>query len=110
MDSHFETDNGYQPDTDAEHAMDEEGVESGIGEEQPDDYFNLAELEILAQRRREWMQARKKEKPIILWEIYKEFGKMEENHNLRPAEWQKKEEVWSKLFNIHFSHPPNETY
>ncbi|KAI6027089.1 hypothetical protein EDC04DRAFT_2605960 [Pisolithus marmoratus] len=99
MDSHFETDNGYQPDTDAEHAMDEEGMESGIGEEQPDDYFNLAELEILAWRWREWMQARKKEKPIILWEIYKEFGKMEENRNLRPAEWQEKEEhitAWLK--------------
>ncbi|KAI6041033.1 hypothetical protein EDC04DRAFT_2601947 [Pisolithus marmoratus] len=83
----------------AEHAMDEEGVESGIGEEQPDDYFNLAELEILAQRQREWMQARKKEMPIILWEIYKEFGKMEENCNLRPAEQQEKEEhitAWLK--------------
>ncbi|KAI5994950.1 hypothetical protein EDC04DRAFT_2613082 [Pisolithus marmoratus] len=99
MDSHFEADNGYQPDTDAEHAMDEEGMESGIGEEQPDGHFNLAELEILAQRQREWMQARKKDKPIILWEIYKEFGKIEENCNLRPVEWQEKEEhitAWLK--------------
>ncbi|KAI6021187.1 hypothetical protein EDC04DRAFT_2607253 [Pisolithus marmoratus] len=92
MESHFETDNGYQTDTDAEHAVDEEGEESGIGAEQPDGHFNLAEWEILAQRQREWMQATKREKPIILWEIYKEFGKMGENHNLRPAEWQEKEE------------------
>ncbi|KAI6041603.1 hypothetical protein EDC04DRAFT_2601544 [Pisolithus marmoratus] len=99
MDSHFETDNGYQTDTDAEHAVDEEGEESVIEAEQPDGHFNLAELEILARSRREWMQARKKEKPIILREIYKEFGKMEKNRNLRPAEWQEKEEhitAWLK--------------
>ncbi|KAI6041929.1 hypothetical protein EDC04DRAFT_2601240 [Pisolithus marmoratus] len=99
MESHFETDNGYQADTDAEHAVDEEGEESGIGAEQPDGHFNLAEQEILTWRWREWMQAMKTEKPIISWEIYKEFGKMEENCNLRPAEQQEKEEhinAWLK--------------
>ncbi|KAI6034784.1 hypothetical protein EDC04DRAFT_2604938 [Pisolithus marmoratus] len=99
MESHFETDNGYQTETDAEHAVDEEGEESGIGAEQPDGHFNLAEWEILARRQREWMQAMKKEKPIILQEIYKEFGKMGENCNLRPAECQEKEEhinAWLK--------------
>ncbi|KAI6033621.1 hypothetical protein BKA83DRAFT_15996 [Pisolithus microcarpus] len=99
MDSHFETGYGYLSDADAECAVDEEGEESAIGEEQPDGPFNIAELEILARRQREWMQARKKEKPVILREIYKEFAKLEKNHNLRPVERQEKEEqitAWLK--------------
>ncbi|KAI6026216.1 hypothetical protein BKA83DRAFT_18998 [Pisolithus microcarpus] len=99
MDSHFETGYGYPSDADAECAVDEEGEESAIGEEQPDGPFNIAELEILARRRREWMQARKKEKPVILREIYKEFAKLEKNHDLRPVERREKEEqitAWLK--------------
>ncbi|KAI6013785.1 hypothetical protein BKA83DRAFT_4499789 [Pisolithus microcarpus] len=99
MDSNFETDYGYPSDPDTERAVDEEGEESGNGEEQTDGPFNLAELEILARRQREWNQARKKEKPIILREIYKEFAKMEKNRDLRPVEWQEKEEqitAWLK--------------
>ncbi|KIK22173.1 hypothetical protein PISMIDRAFT_11770 [Pisolithus microcarpus 441] len=92
MDTPFETDFGYVSDTDAEHAVDEDGDESGIGEEQPEGPFNLAELEILAHRRREWTQAWKKEKAIILREIYKEFAKIRKNHNLSLAECQEKEE------------------
>ncbi|KAI6012324.1 hypothetical protein BKA83DRAFT_4130846 [Pisolithus microcarpus] len=92
MDSNFKTDYGYPSDPDTECAVDEEGEESGNGEEQTDGPFNLAELEILAHRWREWNQARKKEKPIILQEIYKEFAKMEKNHDLRPVErWEKEE-------------------
>ncbi|KAI6014237.1 hypothetical protein BKA83DRAFT_18735 [Pisolithus microcarpus] len=85
MDSNFETDYGYPSDPDTERAVDEEGEES--------------ELEILTCRRREWNQARKKEKPIILREIYKEFAKMEKNRDLRPVERQEKEEqitAWLK--------------
>ena len=100
MDSHFETDYGYLSHTDADHGVDEEGVESTNGEEQLDGPFNLAELEILARRRREWTQARKKEKAIILREIYKEFAKIGRNRDLSLAELREKEEVWSALFNI----------
>ncbi|KAI6016815.1 hypothetical protein BKA83DRAFT_15752 [Pisolithus microcarpus] len=99
MDSNFETDYGYPSDPDTERAVDEEGEESGNGEEQMDSPFNLAELEILACRQREWNQARKKEKPIILWEIYKEFAKMEKNCNLRPVErWEKEESVVQEIY------------
>ncbi|KIK20552.1 hypothetical protein PISMIDRAFT_12920 [Pisolithus microcarpus 441] len=99
MDTPIETDFGYASDTDAEHAVDEDGDESGIGEEQPEGPFNLAELEILARRRREWTQAWKKEKAIILREIYKEFTKIGRNHDLSLAECQEKEEkitAWLK--------------
>ncbi|KAI6022173.1 hypothetical protein BKA83DRAFT_4125941 [Pisolithus microcarpus] len=99
MDTPFETDFGYVSDTDAERAVDEDGDESGIGEEQPEGPFNLAELEILAHRRREWTQARKKEKAIILREIYKEFTKIGRNCDLSLAECQEKEEkitAWLK--------------
>ncbi|KAI6037339.1 hypothetical protein BKA83DRAFT_4120839 [Pisolithus microcarpus] len=99
MDTPFETDFGYASDTDAERAVDEDGDESGIGEEQPEGPFNLAELEILAHRRREWTQAQKKEKAIILQEIYKEFAKIGRNHDLSLAECQEKEEkitAWLK--------------
>ncbi|KAI6012855.1 hypothetical protein BKA83DRAFT_4500520 [Pisolithus microcarpus] len=99
MDTPFETDFGYASDTDAERAVDEDGDESGIGEEQPEGPFNLAELEILARRRREWTQARKKEKAIILREIYKEFTKIGRNRDLSLAECQEKEEkitAWLK--------------
>ncbi|KAI6037297.1 hypothetical protein BKA83DRAFT_12920 [Pisolithus microcarpus] len=99
MDTPIETDFGYASDTDAEHAVDEDGDESGIGEEQPEGPFNLAELEILACRRREWTQAWKKEKAIILREIYKEFTKIGRNHDLSLAECQEKEEkitAWLK--------------
>ncbi|KAI5986650.1 hypothetical protein EDD15DRAFT_2373116 [Pisolithus albus] len=93
MDSQFDTDFGYASDADAELAGDEEGDGSGIGEEQPEGPFNLAELEILARRRREWTQARKKEKAIILREIYKEFAKIGRNRNLSLVQRQEKEEV-----------------
>ncbi|KAI6016987.1 hypothetical protein BKA83DRAFT_4128661 [Pisolithus microcarpus] len=99
MDTPFETDFGYASDTDAERAVDEDGDESGIGEEQPEGPFNLAELEILARRRREWTQAQKKEKAIILREIYKEFTKIGRNRDLSLAECQEKEEkitAWLK--------------
>ncbi|KAI6032154.1 hypothetical protein BKA83DRAFT_4488748 [Pisolithus microcarpus] len=99
MDTPFETNFGYTSDTDAERAVDEDGDESGIGEEQPEGPFNLAELEILARRRREWTQARKKEKAIILREIYKEFTKIGRNRDLSLAECQEKEEkitAWLK--------------
>ncbi|KAI6036731.1 hypothetical protein PISMIDRAFT_18030 [Pisolithus microcarpus 441] len=99
MDTPFETDFGYVSDTDAEHAVDEDGDESGIGEEQPEGPFNLAELEILACRRREWTQPQKKEKVIILQEIYKGFTKIGRNCDLSLAECQEKEEVWSAFFN-----------
>ncbi|KAI5999896.1 hypothetical protein EDD15DRAFT_2193408 [Pisolithus albus] len=99
MDSQFDTDFGYASDADAELAGDEEGDGSGIGEEQPEGPFNLAELEILARRRREWTQARKKEKAIILREIYKEFAKIGRNRDLSLVQWQEKEEqitAWLK--------------
>ncbi|KAI5982909.1 hypothetical protein EDD15DRAFT_2376975 [Pisolithus albus] len=99
MDSQFDTDFGYASDADAELAGDEEGDGSGIGEEQPEGPFNLAELEILARRRREWTQARKKEKAIILREIYKEFAKIGRNRDLSLVQRQEKEEqitAWLK--------------
>ncbi|KAI6027873.1 hypothetical protein BKA83DRAFT_4490413 [Pisolithus microcarpus] len=98
MDSHIGTDYGNPSDTDAVCGMDEEGEVSVIGEEHLDGPFNIAELEILARSRREWMQARKKEKPMILREIYKEFAKLEKNHGLRPAERQEKEEQITAWF------------
>ncbi|KAI5995064.1 hypothetical protein EDD15DRAFT_2195693 [Pisolithus albus] len=99
MDSQFDTNFGYASDADAELAGDEEGDGSGIGEEQPEGPFNLAELEILAHRRREWTQARKKEKAIILREIYKEFAKIGRNRDLSLVQRQEKEEqitAWLK--------------
>ncbi|KAI6146620.1 hypothetical protein EDD17DRAFT_1514716 [Pisolithus thermaeus] len=56
-------------------------------------------LEVLAQRRREWTQVGKKEKPSIMWEICNEFVKMEKHHDLRLVEWKEKEEqitTWLK--------------
>ncbi|KAI5996976.1 hypothetical protein EDD15DRAFT_2364442 [Pisolithus albus] len=99
MDSDFEANYGHASDAEAECAMDEEGADSAMGEEQLDGPFNLAELEILARSRREWMQARKKEKPMILRGIYKQFAKLENNRNLSAAEQQEKEEqitAWLK--------------
>ncbi|KAI6126570.1 hypothetical protein F5141DRAFT_1060306 [Pisolithus sp. B1] len=76
--------------------MDDAGEELVEG---PDGNFNVVELEVLAQRRREWTRVEKKEKPSIMQEICHEFGKMEKHCNLRLVEWQEKEEqiaAWLK--------------
>ncbi|KAI6108093.1 hypothetical protein F5141DRAFT_1215832 [Pisolithus sp. B1] len=76
--------------------MDDAGEELVEG---PDGNFDVVELEVLAWRRREWTQVGKKEKPSIMWEICHEFGKMEKHCDLRPVEWQEKEEqitAWLK--------------
>ncbi|KAI6046657.1 hypothetical protein EDC04DRAFT_2597792 [Pisolithus marmoratus] len=99
MDSQFEADYYYTTDTDGQVAVDEVGEVSATEAEGPDGSFDVMELEILAWKRREWMQARKKEKPMIMWEICREFAKMEKHCNLRLVEWQEKEEqiaAWLK--------------
>ncbi|KAI5992258.1 hypothetical protein EDC04DRAFT_2613663 [Pisolithus marmoratus] len=85
--------------TDGQVAVDEVGEVSAMEAEGPDGNFDVTELEILAWKRREWMQARKQEKPTIMQEICREFAKMEKHHNLRLVEWQEKEEqiaAWLK--------------
>ncbi|KAI6038700.1 hypothetical protein EDC04DRAFT_2896038 [Pisolithus marmoratus] len=99
MDSQFEADYYYTTDTNGQVAVDEAGEVSAMEAEGPDGSFDVMELEILAQKRREWMQARKKEKPMIMQEIHREFAKMEKHCNLRLVEWQEKEEqitAWLK--------------
>ncbi|KAI6005418.1 hypothetical protein EDC04DRAFT_2611554 [Pisolithus marmoratus] len=99
MDSQFEADYYYTTNTNGQVAVDEAGEVSAMEAEGPDGSFDVTELEILAQKRREWMQARKKEKPMIMWEICREFAKMEKHHDLRLVEWQEKEEqiaAWLK--------------
>ncbi|KAI6018282.1 hypothetical protein EDC04DRAFT_2607884 [Pisolithus marmoratus] len=99
MDSQFEADYYYTTDTNGQVAVDEAGEVSAMEAEGPDGSFDVMELEILAQKRREWMQARKKEKPTIMQEIHREFAKMEKHCNLRLVEWQEKEEqiaAWLK--------------
>ncbi|KAI6097288.1 hypothetical protein EDD16DRAFT_1718508 [Pisolithus croceorrhizus] len=96
MDSQLKDSHGYPTDTDARPPMDDAGEELVEG---PDGNFNVLELEVLAQRRREWTQVGKKEKPIIMQEICHEFGKMEKHHDLRLVEWQEKVEqitAWLK--------------
>ncbi|KAI6104318.1 hypothetical protein F5141DRAFT_1065117 [Pisolithus sp. B1] len=96
MDSQPEDSYGYPTNTDARQPMDDAGEELVEG---PDGNFDIVELEVLAQRRREWTQAGKKEKPSIMCEICKEFAKMEKHHDLRLVEWQEKEEqitTWLK--------------
>ncbi|KAI6110929.1 hypothetical protein EV401DRAFT_1890908 [Pisolithus croceorrhizus] len=96
MDSQLEDSHGYPTNTDARPPMDDAGEELVEG---PDGNFNVVELEVLAQRRREWTRVEKKEKPSIMQEICHEFGKMEKHRNLRLVEWQEKEEqiaAWLK--------------
>ncbi|KAI6032482.1 hypothetical protein EDC04DRAFT_2605133 [Pisolithus marmoratus] len=92
MDSQFEADYYYTTDTNGQVAVDEAGEVSAMEAEGPDGGFDVTELEILAWKRREWMQARKKEKSMIMQEICREFAKMEKHHNLRLVEWQEREE------------------
>ncbi|KAI6133972.1 hypothetical protein EV401DRAFT_2064451 [Pisolithus croceorrhizus] len=96
MDSQPEDSHGYPTDTDAGQPMDDAGEELVEG---PDGNFDIVKLEVLAQRRREWTQAGKKEKPSIMCKICKEFAKMEKHCDLQLIEWQQKEEqitTWLK--------------
>ncbi|KAI6019094.1 hypothetical protein EDC04DRAFT_2901962 [Pisolithus marmoratus] len=96
MDSQPEDSYRYPTDTDAGQPMDDTGEEPVEG---PDGNFDVVELEVLAQRRREWNQAGKKEKPTIMCEICNEFAKIEKHHDLRLVKWQEKEEqitAWLK--------------
>ncbi|KAI6018301.1 hypothetical protein EDC04DRAFT_2607899 [Pisolithus marmoratus] len=95
MDYQFEADYYYATDTNGQVAVDEVGEVSATEAEGPDGNFNVTELEILAWKRREWMQARKKGKPSIMWEIHREFAKMEKHCDLRLVEWQEKEEQFA---------------
>ncbi|KAI6101899.1 hypothetical protein F5141DRAFT_1218109 [Pisolithus sp. B1] len=92
MDSQPEDSYGYPTDTDAGQPMDDAG--EGLVEG-PDGNFDIVELEVLAQRRREWTQVGKKEKPSIMHKTCKEFAKMEKHHDLWLVEWQQKEEALS---------------
>ncbi|KAI6156141.1 hypothetical protein EDD17DRAFT_1764473 [Pisolithus thermaeus] len=71
MDSQPKDSYRYPTDTDAGQPMDDAGDELLEG---PDGIFDILELEVLAQRRREWTQAGKKEKPSIMREISKGGG------------------------------------
>ncbi|KAI6023294.1 hypothetical protein EDC04DRAFT_2606793 [Pisolithus marmoratus] len=99
MDYQFEADYYYATNTDGQVAVDEAGEVSATEAEGPDGNFDVTELGILAWKRREWIQARNKEKPTIMQEICREFSKMEKHHDLRLVEWQEKEEqiaAWLK--------------
>ncbi|KAI6011177.1 hypothetical protein EDC04DRAFT_2905621 [Pisolithus marmoratus] len=99
MDYQLEADYYYTTNTNGQVAVNEAGEVSAMEAEGPDGNFNVTELEILAWKRRGWIQARKKEKPTIMWEICREFAKMEKHHDLRLVEWQEKEEqiaAWLK--------------
>ncbi|KAI6168033.1 hypothetical protein EDD17DRAFT_1503694 [Pisolithus thermaeus] len=96
MDSQPKDSYGYPTNTDAGQPMDDAGDKLLEG---PDGIFDILELEVLAQRRREWTQAGKKEKPSIMCKICKEFAKMEKHHDLWLVKWQQKEEqitAWLK--------------
>ncbi|KAI6169941.1 hypothetical protein EDD17DRAFT_1502818 [Pisolithus thermaeus] len=99
MESSYEADHGFATDDDALGRGDEtegELVPVFDGEE---DTFDVVELEILACQRREWTQARKKEKPAVLGEICRELGKLEKYCELGPAKWhEKRQEItrWLK--------------
>ncbi|KAI6102944.1 hypothetical protein F5141DRAFT_1065526 [Pisolithus sp. B1] len=90
MNSQPEDSYGYPTDTDARQPMDDAGEELAEG---PYGNFDVVELEVLAQRRREWTQVGKREKPSIMWEICNEFAKMEKHRDLRLVKWQEKEEA-----------------
>ncbi|KAI6102455.1 hypothetical protein EDD16DRAFT_1716028 [Pisolithus croceorrhizus] len=96
MNSQPEDSYGYPTDTDARQPMDDAGEELAEG---PYGNFDVVELEVLAQRRKEWTQVGKREKPSIMWEICNEFAKMEKHHDLRLVEWQEKEEVKEVSYN-----------
>ncbi|KAI5985458.1 hypothetical protein EDD15DRAFT_2521217 [Pisolithus albus] len=77
MESNCENDPGFATDND-DGGMGDMGDETE-GELVPgfdgdEDTFEVVELEILARRRREWTQARKKEKPAVLGEICRELA------------------------------------
>ncbi|KAI5982540.1 hypothetical protein EDD15DRAFT_2377623 [Pisolithus albus] len=101
MESNCENDPGFATDND-DGGMGDMGDETE-GEFVPGfdgdgDTFEVVELEILARRRREWTQARKKEKPAVLGEICRELGKLDKYRDLGPAEWhQKREEITTWL-------------
>ncbi|KAI5986372.1 hypothetical protein EDD15DRAFT_2373363 [Pisolithus albus] len=101
MESNCENDPGFATDND-DGGMGDMGDETE-GEFVPgfdgdEDTFEVVELEILARRRREWTQARKKEKPAVLGEICRELGKLDKYRDLGPAEWhQKREEITTWL-------------
>ncbi|KAI6006791.1 hypothetical protein EDD15DRAFT_2357823 [Pisolithus albus] len=101
MESNCENDPGFATDND-DGGMGDMGDETE-GELVPgfdgdEDTFEVVELEILARRRREWTQARKKEKPAVLGEICRELGKLDKYRDLGPAEWhQKREEITTWL-------------
>ncbi|KAI6022838.1 hypothetical protein PISMIDRAFT_11140 [Pisolithus microcarpus 441] len=91
MESNYETDHGFATDNGAVGRGDESEGDLVHGFNGEEDTFNVVELEILACWRREWTQARKKEKPTVLGEICRELGQLEKYHDLRPIEWHEKQ-------------------
>ncbi|KAI5993015.1 hypothetical protein EDD15DRAFT_2367808 [Pisolithus albus] len=97
MESNDETEHDFATDNDAA-GRDETEEELIPWIDREEDAFDVVELEILARRRREWTQARKKEKPAVLGEICRELGKLEKYRDLSPVEWhQKREEITAWL-------------
>ncbi|KAI6009981.1 hypothetical protein PISMIDRAFT_18631 [Pisolithus microcarpus 441] len=91
MDSVDDTDYPYTTDIEDGSNIDTGVEESNAGEE-PEEVFDMEELEILAWRRREWMQAGKKKKSSIFYALCREVSALEKHKSSSEMELQGLEE------------------